>query len=99
MRPRIFFSLFGLFLFLQDTMAQPINRKNLVERHTIVNTKFDTLSSLTVGNGKFAFTVDATGLQSFPGYYAKGVPLGTESEWGWHSFPNTDQYTFEETLK
>jgi len=79
--------------------AQPIDRKKLVERHTIINRGFDTLSSLTVGNGKFAFTVDATGLQSFPDYYAKGVPLGTQSEWGWHSFPNVNQYRFEETLK
>lgn len=79
--------------------AQRIDRKKLVERHTIINTSFDTLSSLTVGNGKFAFTVDATGLQSFPEYYAKGVPLGTESEWGWHNFPNTENYSFNETLK
>ena len=55
----------------------------------------DTLSSLSVGNGRFAFTVDATGLQSFPDVYAKGVPLGTQSEWGWHSFPNTNGYTEE----
>ena len=31
--------------------------------------------------------------------YAKGVPLGTQSEWGWHSFPNTKQYKEEEGLK
>jgi len=79
--------------------AQPIDRKQLVERHTVVNTKFDSLSSLSVGNGSFAFTVDVTGLQSFPEAYEKGVPLGTLSEWGWHSFPNTQQYRFEETLK
>jgi len=79
--------------------AQPIDRKKLVERHTIINTRFDTLSSLSVGNGRFAFTVDATGLQTFPEYYANGVPLGTESEWGWHSFPNTENYSFNETLK
>ncbi|MET0394817.1 MAG: hypothetical protein ABW019_16850, partial [Chitinophagaceae bacterium] len=38
-------------------------------------------------------------LQSFPGFYAKGVPLGTQSEWGWHSFPNTEQYRIEEAMK
>lgn len=79
--------------------AQPINRKALVERHTVVNTTMDTLASLTVGNGRFAFTVDATGLQSFPNAYAKGIPLGTESEWGWHSFPNTGNYKEEEFLR
>jgi len=82
-----------------QTNAQPINRKALVERHTVINKTMDTLSSLSVGNGKFAFTVDATGLQSFPDAYAKGVPLGTESEWGWHSFPNTKGYKEEDFLK
>ncbi len=76
-----------------------IDRKSLVERHTIINKKSDSLSSLSVGNGRFAFTVDVTGLQSFPDAYAKGVPLGTESEWGWHSFTDTANYSFDETLK
>jgi hypothetical protein len=76
-----------------------IDRKALVERHTIINDKFDSLSSLSVGNGSFAFTMDVTGLQSFPDAYAKGVPLGTQSEWGWHSFIDTANYTFAETLK
>jgi len=38
-------------------------------------------------------------LQTFPEYYAMGVPLGTQSEWGWHSFKDTAGYRFEETLK
>ncbi len=59
----------------------------------------DTLSSLSVGNGAFAFTVDATGLQTFPQYYQKGVPLGTQSVWGWGNAKNTGNYKFEETLK
>jgi len=56
------------------------------------------LSSLTVGNGKFAFTVDFTGLQSFPNLYEKGIPLGTQSEWGWHRFPNPKGFHFDESL-
>ena len=92
------FCLVFLFTFVYAT-AQPINRKQLVERHTIINTSFDSLSSLTVGNGGFAFTVDATGLQSFPDWYAGGVPLGTQSQWGWHSFINKENYSFYETLK
>jgi hypothetical protein len=76
-----------------------IDRQALVQRHTVKIGKMDSLSSLTVGNGEFAFTVDATGLQSFPEFYKKGVPLGTQSEWGWHSFPNTANYREEETLK
>ena len=76
-----------------------IDRKALVQRHTVVNEKFDSLSPLSVGNGKFAFTVDITGLQSFPNAYAKGIPLGTESEWGWHSFADTANYSYKETLQ
>jgi hypothetical protein len=79
--------------------AQPIDRKALVQRHNVHNTYYDSLSSVTVGNGAFAFTVDITGLQSFPNAYANGVPLGTQSEWGWHSFPNPNQYRVEEALR
>jgi len=76
-----------------------IDRHALISRHNPINTKADTLGSLSVGNGHFAFTVDITGLQSFPEAYNNGIPLGTESEWGWHSFPNTNNYKFAETLK
>ncbi|MDR0811065.1 MAG: hypothetical protein LBN23_02145 [Paludibacter sp.] len=79
--------------------AQKIDRRALVERNSPVVTEFEELSSLTVGNGNFCFTVDATGLQTFPELYAKGVPLGTMSSWGWHSFPNVNNFKHEETLK
>lgn len=75
-----------------------IDRKKLVERHIVKVDSIDVLSSLSVGNGRFAFTVDFTGLQSFPSLYEKGIPLGTYSEWGWHVFPNTEGFTFNETL-
>src|SRR5688572_22373399 len=86
---------------VSNSMAQTaaINREEVVRRHTIQISKPDPLASLTVGNGQFAFTADVTGLQSFPAYYQKGVPLGTQNEWGWHSFPNTEKYRREETLK
>ena len=89
----------GLAAMAPRMLAQPIDRKALVQRHNVVITAADSLSSLTVGNGKFAFTVDVTGLQSFPGFYAKGVPLGTQSEWGWHSFPNKSNYKLESALR
>lgn len=79
---------------------QPIiDREALVERNSPVVTAFDSLASLSVGNGEFAYTVDITGLQTFPDNYKKGVPLGTQSQWGWHSFANPDRLTPEETLK
>src|SRR5688572_14888100 len=82
-----------------NSFSQPINREQVVQRHNIHINKIDSLSSLSVGNGNFAFTVDATGMQSFPDAYAKGVPLGTQSVWGWHSFPNTENLKIEETQK
>ena len=76
---------------------KPIDRKALVTRNSPVITTVDTLASLSVGNGGFAFTTDITGLQTFPEYYRNGVPLGTQSEWGWHSFSNPEQYRIEES--
>ena len=86
---------------LKDVPAtsQKIDRKALVTRHNIYLSQMDTLESLSVGNGSFAMTVDATGLQTFPDYYANGVSLGTQSDWGWHSFPNTEGYNIEESYK
>ncbi len=77
----------------------PIDRYDLVTRHNVVVTECDTLASLSVGNGEFAFTADITGLQTFPEFYSRGIPLGTQSQWGWHSFPNVNGYTFEESLE
>lgn len=78
---------------------QPIDRQAVVSRHNPQVTSFDTLASLSVGNGDFCFTVDATGLQTFPRQYEMGVPLGTFAGWGWHSFVNTENYMHNETLK
>ena len=76
-----------------------IDRLALVKRNNPKVSQFEALSSLSAGNGNFAVTVDATGLQTFPELYAEGVPLGTQSQWGWHSFPNVEGFTTEETLK
>lgn len=76
-----------------------INREELVNRNNPNVKEFDELSSLSVGNGNFAYTVDATGMQTYPELYAAGVPLGTQSQWGWHSFPNVNNYKHDETLQ
>ncbi|KOS05642.1 hypothetical protein AM493_06040 [Flavobacterium akiainvivens] len=89
----------GFALLSCNAVGQAINRKVLTERNNPHITQFDSLASLSVGNGNFAYTVDATGLQTFPELYAKGVPLGTQSQWGWHSFPNTEHCKHEEALK
>jgi hypothetical protein len=77
----------------------PINRRALVVRHNPVIREIDALSPLTVGNGKFAITADVTGLQTFPGEYEAGIPLSTQAEWGWHSFPNPEGYKLADALR
>ena len=76
----------------------PIDREALVTRNNIKVDKLDPLTSVSVGNGSFAFTVDATGLQTFPNLYDRGVPLGTYSEWSWNSFANPKNLRHDETL-
>ncbi|WP_187263102.1 hypothetical protein [Pontibacter beigongshangensis] len=76
-----------------------IDRQALVSRHNVTLTSPDTLASLSVGNGDFAYTVDVSGLQSFYQDYDNGVSLGTQSQWGWHSVPNDQKYTLEDVAR
>jgi len=76
-----------------------IDRKSIFERHNVILKEADTLNSLSLGNGRFAMTMDVTGLQTFPHEYSKGIPLGTQSEWGWHSFPASRKFSIEETMQ
>jgi len=78
--------------------TQKIDREAVVRRHIPVISKPDPLLPLTVGNGEFAFTVDVTGLQTFPDFYREGIPLSTLSQWGWHSSPNPDGYQLDQTI-
>jgi hypothetical protein len=75
------------------TVSDRIDRHALVSRNNPVLTEPDTLGSLTVGNGGFAFTVDASGLQTFYKEYENGIPLGTMADWGWHTTPDANSYT------
>ncbi|MBN2180815.1 MAG: hypothetical protein JW715_02785, partial [Sedimentisphaerales bacterium] len=76
-----------------------IDRFALVNRHNVVIKEPNSLNPLSVGNGEFAFTADITGLQSFPEFHEKGMPLGTQSQWGWHSMPNTNGYKSSDALQ
>lgn len=78
---------------------EKIDRHSVVTRNNVLVEGFDSLASLSVGNGEFAFTTDLTGLQTFYTDYENGVPLGTQSNWGWHTNPNTEGYDRSETLK
>jgi hypothetical protein len=75
-----------------------INRATLVKRHNPVLTKLDPSSPLQVGNGEFAFACDITGLQTFAEAHERGMRLGTQSQWGWHSFPNPHAYKLKDVL-
>ncbi len=98
MKNNFYLFYFVFFIVCNETFAA-IDREALVVRNNPRVTALDSLSSLSVGNGEFAMTVDVTGLQTFPDCYKKGVPLGTQSQWGWHRFSNPNNYRFEETLK
>lgn len=76
-----------------------IDRQALVARNNPHVTEVNALHSLNLGNGEFTMTLDATGLQTFPEFYSKGLSLGTYSEWQWHNFPNVNNYQMEETYE
>jgi hypothetical protein len=82
-----------------DASGSRIDRCALVTRHNVTLTKPDPLTPLSVGNGEFAFTADITGLQTFPQYHDKGMPLGTLSQWGWHTSPNPNGYKLADILE
>lgn len=64
----------------RETAPGGIDRHALVSRHDVVRTASDPELPLQVGNGRFAFGADVTGLQTF-------LPFATMSHWGWHSDP------------
>ncbi len=76
--------------------AEAIDRRALATRHSPTVTSFDPLAPLTVGNGEFAFTADATGLQTFPELYESQIPLCTQAQWGWHSFASPNGLAAED---
>src|ERR1700690_1719578 len=79
-----------------ETSPGRVDRHALVTRHNVALHRFDADNPLTVGNGGFAFTVDATGLQTFPEAFEHTMPLGTLSDWGWHTIPNTNGWSIDQ---
>ncbi len=77
--------------------AGRIDRRALVTRHNPHFTQVDPWAPLSVGNGRFCFTADVTGLQTFYDHYQKnGIPLETQARWSWHSNPNPNGYKLED---
>ncbi|MBC8096792.1 MAG: hypothetical protein H7Y43_13365, partial [Akkermansiaceae bacterium] len=86
----------GLFLFhfaLLAATGSGIDRQALVTRHHPTLQSLDVENPFSVGNGEFAFTADVTGLQTFAEAFTNTTPLGTLSQWGWHSFPNPEGWS------
>jgi hypothetical protein len=87
---------FYLFAVTAQVAAAPtdaIDRQAVVARHAPHLTAIDTRAPLTVGNGRFAFTADVTGLQTLPDlYHAQGIPLETQARWSWHENANPAGY-------
>ena len=96
---KTFFLLTTVIIMSCSGKNEPVDRKSLVARHNVTNTSSDSLNSLTLGNGKFAFTADITGLQTFPDHYMHGIPLGTMSEWGWHTSENQAGFGLQDVYK
>lgn len=94
-----FLGVSALFYSCKKEKREGIDRHALVTRHNVVVNHPDTLSSLSVGNGEFAFTVDASGLQTFYKAYENGVALGTQSQWAWHTIPAEQHYSLEDVAK
>ena len=61
-------------------MGEPIDRETVVKRHKVFTTATLPKSPAQVGNGKFAFGMDITGLQT--SCLLIPFPIG-----GWHSYP------------
>jgi len=87
-----------LVLSVASVATARIDRHALVTRNNVKLSAPDALNPLSVGNGEFAFTADITGLQTFPELHEKGMPLGTQSHWGWHSMPNPKGYKLSDVL-
>lgn len=81
-------------------VAPPIDREALVRRHHPKLTAPEPRSPLSVGNGRFCFTADITGLQTLNELYRKeGLAPETQARWAWHANPNPAGYKLEDAHK
>ncbi|MFS2080336.1 hypothetical protein ACCD04_19035 [Telluria sp. Tellsp131] len=80
--------------------ADRIDRQALVTRHSPHLAAPDPWAPLSVGNGRFCFTADVTGLQTFADHYrANGIGLETQARWAWHEDPNPHGYQLADANK
>lgn len=72
-----------------------INRLDVVRKYNPHLNNVDAKSPLTVGNGRFCFTADVTGMQTLYDEYREETPLCTMAEWAWHTYPG-HRYTMDD---
>ena len=78
----------------------PIDREALVDRNSPQVTAFDSLSIPVSRQRRVCLYGRCYRFADIsPELHTKGVPLGTQSQWGWHEFTNPEAYRHEETLK
>ena len=74
-----------------------INRLDVVRKYNPHLSKADAKSPLTVGNGRFCFTADVTGMQTLYDEYMEETPLCTMAEWAWHTYLG-HRYTMDDVF-
>lgn len=62
-----------------------INRLDIIASFNPHLTDINPQSPLSVGNGRFCYTADITGMQTLYEEYSAETPLCTMAEWGWHT--------------
>lgn len=62
-----------------------INRLDIIASFNPHLTDINPQSPLSVGNGRFCYTADITGMQTLYEEYLTETPLCTMAEWGWHT--------------
>ena len=85
------------FAFAED--AKPIDRRAVVQRHSLQFNEHMPKSPASLGNGEFAFSFDITGLQTFAADDTGSVPLSTMAQWAWHTLPESRNHRYEDTLR
>ena len=68
-----------------NTDNKLINRLDIIASFNPHLTDINPQSPLSVGNGRFCYTADITGMQTLNEEYSAETPLCTMAEWGWHT--------------
>jgi hypothetical protein len=92
--------LFFSFIVVYSCINKPeIDRYKLVARCKVQKSTIDGISTIPVGNGRYIFYADITGLQTFHRLFAENNPSGILSEWRYNKFENPQELIVPQFLK